>query len=174
MKYTIQAKKEGFLLKEISEGVFQAQKLASLQIIVKSESNEPLQGVLVSLSGENIIKNEKTNELGIFQFENLYPGGYYVKPLLKEYVFNSSQYFDLLEGTFIFIIFKLYFKILTIIGEDRTVIFSATRISFSCFGKVTLLNKHPLKSIVVEATSQVFFNLLIFLFLVVVDLLIFF
>lgn len=40
-------------------------------------------------------------------------------------------------------------------GEDDVLQFEGLRVSYSCFGRVTLLNKQPLKSIVVEAVGSV-------------------
>jgi hypothetical protein len=61
----------------------------------------PLPGVLLSLNGENLVRNDYTDEKGELVFTNLFPGGYNVKALLKEYSFNTSPYYDLQEGIFL-------------------------------------------------------------------------
>lgn len=134
VSYDIKAEKDGMYLKELGPGRFLAQKLATISIQVL-QGEFPLSGVLLSLNGENLVKNEYTDDKGQLVFANLFPGGYSVKPLLKEYAFNTAPYFDLQEG------------------EERAIRFEGMRVSYSCFGRVSLLNKAPLKAVVVQAVG---------------------
>ena len=53
---------------------------------------KPIKGVYVSLSGSHSYRNNSaTNGLGMQKYEYLYPGTYYIRPILKEYVFKPSQ-----------------------------------------------------------------------------------
>jgi len=75
-----------------------------------------------------------TKDDGTTIFLNIKPSEYFVKPLLKEYIFNPSA---------------LTLKIAE--EESETGKFFGTRVSFSCFGKVTSLNGVPQSDLVVEA-----------------------
>jgi hypothetical protein len=60
-------------------------------VTVQDEAGKPLQGVVISLSGEGYRSNNPTNQQGIFTVSALHPGSYYLRPLLKEYVFTPSS-----------------------------------------------------------------------------------
>jgi len=72
-----------------------ARKLAMVLASVGVHSSDgrvvPLQGVLLSLSGEGYRNNNATAEDGRFQFSALSAGIYFLRPLLKEYLFEPSS-----------------------------------------------------------------------------------
>lgn len=134
------AHKQGLQLKEDSSkpGNFHALKLAQIVVTVKDLSNgSPVSGVLLSLSGEGGYRNNNaTKANGQFAFVDLFPGTYYLKPLLKEYQFDSaSKTIEVAEGS----------------TQHSTL--QATRVAYSCFGSVVALNGEPEKGITVEAVG---------------------
>ncbi|XP_031497491.1 uncharacterized protein LOC116262346 [Nymphaea colorata] len=137
--YTVEAFKPGYHLKPVGHYSFACQKLS--RINVKIYSGEELAvhfpPVLLSLSGEDGYRNNSvTNAGGIFSFEDLFPGSFYLRPLLKEYSFSpAAQAIDL--GS----------------GEFKEVIFHATRVAYSATGTVSLLSGQPKEGILVEARS---------------------
>ena len=96
---------------------------------------EPVGGVLLSVSGdldevfdgeENYRSNVKTHQNGTRSFPGLFPGNYFIRPVLKEYEFRpSGQSVQITQG------------------KPHLVQFHAVRVSFSCFGTVTTLNGVP-------------------------------
>lgn len=139
-EYVIKAEKEGYLIREEEgkSGHFLAQKLGSVEVVVANETGAPIQGVLLSLSGgEGYRNNSATDSSGKFFFRSLFPGQYYLRPLLKEFVFTpSSNTITINEG------------------DDLTLQLTAKRTSYSLFGKVTSLNGEPERGISVDATSS--------------------
>lgn len=105
---------------------------------VKDQDSNPVSGVLLSLSGSgNYRNNNLTTASGAYSFNSLNPGSYYLRPLLKEYVFEpSSKSIEVAEG------------------QDLTVTIKATRVAFSCFGNVTSLNGDAEKFVTVEAVGE--------------------
>ncbi|KAK9086282.1 hypothetical protein Syun_028676 [Stephania yunnanensis] len=137
--YRIEASKLGYYLKQVGPNSFSCQKLS--QILVKlsgDESKEQFPSVLLSLSGEDGYRNNSvTGTGGFFQFDNLFPGSFYLRPLLKEYSFSpSAQAVEL--GS----------------GESKEVVFRATRVAYSATGTVSLLSGQPKEGISVEARSD--------------------
>ncbi len=61
-----------------------------MAVTVKDEAGNALPGVVISLSGEGYRSNNPTNPQGVFTVSALHPGSYYLRPLLKEYVFTPS------------------------------------------------------------------------------------
>ncbi|CAL5423309.1 unnamed protein product [Camellia sinensis] len=155
ISYNIEASKPGYYVKPVGPHSFYCQKLGqiSVHIFSKDDAREPFPSVLLSLSGENGYRNNSiTAGGGIYLFENLFPGSFYLRPLLKEYAFSPpAQAIDL--GS----------------GEAKEVIFQATRVAYSVsfpqdadmvlllcsgMGTVTLLSGQPKEGVSVEARSE--------------------
>ncbi|XP_012474989.1 uncharacterized protein LOC105791465 [Gossypium raimondii] len=138
--YNIRASKPGFHLKQVGPYSFSCQKLSqiSVKIYSKDDATEPMPSVLLSLSGDDGYRNNSMSGTGgIFVFENLFPGSFYLRPLLKEYAFSpSAQAIEL--GS----------------GESREVVFHATRVAYSAMGMVTLLSGQPKEGVSIEARSE--------------------
>lgn len=76
----------GYYVKPVGPHSFSCQKLGqiSVRIYSKDDVNEPFPSVLLSLSGEDGYRNNSiTAAGGIFLFDNLFPGSFYLRPLLK-------------------------------------------------------------------------------------------
>lgn len=139
LEYTVSAQKEGFVLSAIegTVGDFKAFALAGVTFEIRSEDDQPLAGVLLSLSGGVFRSNLLTQDNGMLTFSNLSPGQYYFKPMMKEFRFEpSSQMIEVQEGQNLKI---------TIIGY---------RTAYSCYGTVSSLNGEPEQGIAVEAIGQ--------------------
>ncbi|XP_022770793.1 nodal modulator 1 isoform X1 [Durio zibethinus] len=138
--YNIKASKPGFHLKQVGPYSFSCQKLSqiSVKIYSKDDANDSIPPLLLSLSGDDGYRNNSMSGTGgIFVFENLFPGSFYLRPLLKEYAFSpSAQAIEL--GS----------------GESREVVFQATRVAFSAMGMVTLLTGQPKEGVSIEARSE--------------------
>ena len=117
---------KGYHLEQDSSSpfVFFARRLASVKVnVVDSSSGEAIEGVLLSLSGKGYRQNNKTDEKGEIEFLSLSPGAYFLKPMLKEYIFEPRQLsLEIAEGS------------------QHPVSISAVRLEYSCYGKVTSLN----------------------------------
>ncbi|GMH30789.1 hypothetical protein Nepgr_032632 [Nepenthes gracilis] len=139
INYTVEASKPGYHLKAVGPHSFSCQKLAEISILVfsKEDATEPFPSVLLSLSGDDGYRNNSiTGPGGSFIFDNLFPGSFYLRPLLKEYAFSpSAQAIEL--GS----------------GEFKEIIFEATRVAYSAMGVVTLLSGQPKDGISIEARS---------------------
>ncbi|KAA8549068.1 hypothetical protein F0562_000752 [Nyssa sinensis] len=138
--YAIEASKPGYHVKPDGPRSFSCQKLSqiSVHIYSKEDVKELFPSVLLSLSGDDGYRNNSvTGAGGIFLFENLFPGSFYLRPLLKEYAFSPpAQAIEL--GS----------------GESREVVFQATRVAYSAMGTVTLLSGQPKEGVSVEARSE--------------------
>ncbi|KAK9084360.1 hypothetical protein Scep_030831 [Stephania cephalantha] len=138
--YRIEASKLGYYLKQVGPNSFSCQKLSQILVKIYSgdESKEQFPSVLLSLSGEDGYRNNSvTGTGGFFQFDNLFPGSFYLRPLLKEFSFSpSAQAVEL--GS----------------GESKEVVFQATRVAYSATGTVSLLSGQPKEGISVEARSD--------------------
>ncbi|URD83815.1 nodal modulator, partial [Musa troglodytarum] len=89
------------------------------QIVVhihdEKESGELFPSVLLSLSGEDGYRNNSISSAGgTFSFVDLFPGSFYLRPLLKEYSFSPAAVAIELES-----------------GESKVVKFLATRVAYS-------------------------------------------
>jgi len=143
LSYKVTAKKENYAFTENNaakkEGEhyhFDSYKLGKVTITVKDQDSNPVQGVLLSLSGSNYRKNNVTSSNGVLVVNELLPGDYYLKPLLKEYVFEpASQTVKLGQG------------------QDTEIVLKANRVAYSCYGNVLSLNGEPEKVVVVEAVG---------------------
>ncbi|URD83814.1 nodal modulator, partial [Musa troglodytarum] len=88
------------------------------QIVVhihdEKESGELFPSVLLSLSGEDGYRNNSISSAGgTFSFVDLFPGSFYLRPLLKEYSFSPAAVAIELES-----------------GESKVVKFLATRVAY--------------------------------------------
>ncbi|KRY85175.1 Nodal modulator 1 [Trichinella pseudospiralis] len=136
----IKAELPGYGLEHIQGkyGHFTAYKLSQLYIKVVDDNMDPLQDVLVSVTGGSQYKsNNLTNERGNFTLFGLMPGSYYVQSILKEYSFEpSSQVVHIEEA------------------KKSEVLFVGRRVAFSCSGFVRFLAGHPVPEVKVEAVSE--------------------
>ncbi|KAL8522702.1 hypothetical protein ACS0TY_012875 [Phlomoides rotata] len=140
ISYSAEASKPGYYVKQVGQYSFSCQKLGqiSVRLFSREDSNEPFPSVLLSLSGEDGYRNNSVTGVGgTFMFDNLFPGSFYLRPLLKEYAFSPpAEAIDL--GS----------------GESKEVVFHATRVAFSALGRVTLLSGQPKEGVSVEARAE--------------------
>lgn len=76
----------GYYVKQVGKNSFSCQKLGqiSVRLYSREDSNEPFPSVLLSLSGEDGYRNNSVTGVGgAFIFDNLFPGSFYLRPLLK-------------------------------------------------------------------------------------------
>ncbi|KAF5191364.1 Carbohydrate-binding-like fold protein, partial [Thalictrum thalictroides] len=103
-------------LKPIGSASFSCQKLSQIAVRLYSseESSEQFPSVLLSLSGEDAYRNNSVTPVGgFFLFDSLFPGSFYLRPLLKEYSFSpAAQAIELYSG------------------EYKEVVFQATRVAY--------------------------------------------
>ncbi|AQK91368.1 Carbohydrate-binding-like fold [Zea mays] len=136
--YKVEASKDGYHLKQTGPYTFSCQKLGQILVRIYGENSELLPSVLLSLSGEKGYRNNSISSSGgTFTFDNLFPGSFYLRPLLKEYKFNPSAVAIDLNS-----------------GESREAEFRATRVAYSAMGSVTLLTGQPKEGVFVEARSE--------------------
>ncbi|XP_026483060.1 LOW QUALITY PROTEIN: nodal modulator 1-like, partial [Ctenocephalides felis] len=136
--YKLTAEKDSFIFQE-QNGNFKAHKLCDITVsILDVETGKSLQGVLLSLSGgEGYRKNLLTNQNGAVVFNSLMPSDYYLRAVMKEYVFEpASKKVEVKEGQSV----KLEIK--------------GKRTAFSAFGSITSLNGEPTPNVEVEAVGQ--------------------
>ncbi|KAL8138821.1 hypothetical protein V2J09_004822 [Rumex salicifolius] len=140
IKYTVVASKPGYHLKSEGPTSFSCQKLGqiSIHLFSKEDTNEPFPSALLSLSGEDGYRNNSVTKTGgSFVFDNLFPGSFYLRPLLKEYAFHPrAEAIELASG------------------ESKEIVFEATRVAYSAMGVVTLLSGQPKEGISIEARSE--------------------
>lgn len=138
--YHIEATKPGYHVKEIGPYSFSCQKLGQISVRIhsKEDAKELFPSVLLSLSGEDGYRNNSISAAGgTFVFDNLFPGSFYLRPLLKEYAFSPSA--EAVElGS----------------GETSEVVFQATRVAYSAMGVVTLLSGEAKEGVSIEARSE--------------------
>nr|CAD1833216.1 unnamed protein product [Ananas comosus var. bracteatus] len=139
ISYNIEASKPGYHIKQAGPNSFTCQKLGQILVRIYGEKEgDLLPSVLLSLSGEDgYRKNSVSGASGPFSFDNLFPGSFYLRPLLKEYSFSPAAVAIDLES-----------------GESRVVDFRATRVAYSAMGSVTLLSGVPKEGVFVEARSE--------------------
>lgn len=140
IRYSIEASKPGYHVKQAGPHSFSCQKLGqiSVRIYSREDANEPFPSVLLSLSGEDGYRNNTVSGVGgVFVFGDLFPGSFYLRPLLKEYAFSPPA--EAIElGS----------------GESKEVVFHATRVAYSAMGVVTLLSGQPKEGVSVEARAE--------------------
>lgn len=79
----------GYHVKAIGPNSFSCQKLGQISVHIYSEedSKELFPSVLLSLSGEDGYRNNSVAGAGgTFLFDNLFPGSFYLRPLLKVFL----------------------------------------------------------------------------------------
>ncbi|XP_039273388.2 BOS complex subunit NOMO1-like [Styela clava] len=140
VKYSISAVKEEYVFIQDTnkQENFEAKKLSKIDFKVKMKDGEqqPLSGVLITISGGSYRSNNLTDEEGNLSLKKLEPGQYYFKAVMKEYEFQpSSQVIDLKQG------------------DQLTIEVKGKRVAFSCFGMVTSLNGQPESDVTVQAFS---------------------
>ena len=75
---------DGYHLKRTGPYTFACQKLGQISVRIYGENSELLPSVLLSLSGEEGYRNNSISSSGgTFIFDNLFPGSFYLRPLLK-------------------------------------------------------------------------------------------
>ncbi|KAH7444467.1 hypothetical protein KP509_02G079100 [Ceratopteris richardii] len=140
VKYVVQAEKQGYHCKSLGNQSFACQKLGRIIVnIVPGEgAEEQLPSVLLSLSGDGgFRRNAIGSSKEAFVFEGLFPGSFFLRPLMKEYSFAPASLSIDLES-----------------GSAVEVSFTATRISYSVHGRVRSLTGKPEEGISLEARSD--------------------
>ncbi|XP_002975824.2 nodal modulator 1 [Selaginella moellendorffii] len=138
-QYMVHADKQGYHFKPFGKNSFHCQKLAQIlvNIIAGDGAEEILPSVLLSLSGDDgYRKNAVAPPGGKFAFDGMFPGSFYLRPLLKEYSFSPpAQALELLSGATL----------------ETT--FIARRTAYSIYGRVSSLTGKPEEGVTVEARS---------------------
>lgn len=93
VQYSVSAEKRGYVMNALAEkGHFEAYKLAEIIVEVKDEDGAPLSGVLLSMSGgKSYRQNSLTENDGTIGFLSLTPGDYFLRPMMKEYMFEPAS-----------------------------------------------------------------------------------
>ncbi|XP_037620100.1 LOW QUALITY PROTEIN: nodal modulator 1 [Sebastes umbrosus] len=138
-QYNISANKEGFVLSPVegTQGDFKAFALAGVTFKIKSEDGHPLSGVLLSLSGGQFRSNLLTQDTGLLTFNNLSPGQYYFKPMMKEFRFEPASQMITVEE-----------------GENLSIDITGIKTAYSCYGAVLSLSGDAERDVAVEAVGQ--------------------
>ncbi|KAM7418652.1 hypothetical protein PAMA_015993 [Pampus argenteus] len=138
-QYDISASKEGFVLSPVegTQGDFKAFALAGVTFKIKSEDGHPLSGVLLSLSGGQFRSNLLTQDTGLLTFNNLSPGQYYFKPMMKEFRFEPSSQMITVEE-----------------GQNLSIDITGIKTAYSCYGAVQSLSGDAERDVAVEAVGQ--------------------
>lgn len=134
---------------------FRASKLGSLTVRAvtgakgSEDAGAPIVAAILSLSGAGGYRaNNATNEQGEVVFSNIFPGDYYLMPLLKEYTFAKDAQPDVAP--------KHQQPIAVSVKEGAdNLLLVGSRIAYSVFGRVSSLNGQPERGVVVEARSVV-------------------
>ncbi|RAL42059.1 hypothetical protein DM860_011842 [Cuscuta australis] len=140
VNYHVEASKSGYHIKPVGPHSFSCQKLGQIYVRIYSNEDirEPFPSALLSLSGEDGYRNNSVTGVGgTFIFDNLFPGSFYLRPLLKEYAFSPpAQAIELVSG------------------ESKEIIFHATRVAYSAMGVVTVLSGQPKEGVSIEARAD--------------------
>nr|XP_020498466.1 LOW QUALITY PROTEIN: nodal modulator 1-like [Labrus bergylta] len=138
-EYDISASKEGFVLSPVegTQGDFKAFALAGVTFKIKSEEGHPLSGVLLSLSGGQFRSNLLTQDTGLLTFNNLSPGQYYFKPMMKEFRFEPTSQMIKVEE-----------------GQNLNIDITGIKTAYSCYGAVQSLSGDAERDVAVEAVGQ--------------------
>ncbi|KAF8074467.1 hypothetical protein N665_1101s0028 [Sinapis alba] len=138
--YDTDASKSGYHIKRLGPYSFSCQKLGQISVRVSSKDNAEtsVPPLLLSLSGDHGYRNNSISGAGgLFVFDSLFPGNFYLRPLLKEYSFKPSTLAIELGS-----------------GESSEAIFEATRVAYSAMGRVALLSGQPQEGVAIEARSD--------------------
>ncbi|EGD83695.1 hypothetical protein PTSG_04300 [Salpingoeca rosetta] len=89
----LSAEKEGYelILAEGETNTFKAIKLGALELSVATPSGEPVKGAVLTVTGGTYRKSRATRDNGTVIFKHLRPMQYFVKPLLKSFVFRPAS-----------------------------------------------------------------------------------
>ncbi|CAL8094145.1 unnamed protein product [Calicophoron daubneyi] len=126
--------------------LFKSTKLSLVEVLVSSEEDGkqlPLAGVLISIIGEGHRGNQFTDHSGLAHFVGLAPGLYYLRPMMKEYVFTVVEPKSESTGQ--------ESPIVITEGVSVQVKIQAKRTAFSVSGLVTSLARMPESGVLVEA-----------------------
>ena len=84
----------GYHVKPLGDNLFSCQKLGQIVVsIYDRESQDLFPSVLLSLSGEEGYRNNSVSGVGgYFIFDNLFPGSFFLRPLLKVLIFYDFIY----------------------------------------------------------------------------------
>ncbi|KAJ3439813.1 nodal modulator 1-related [Anaeramoeba flamelloides] len=147
--YTVTAEKENYRFHKDKNNEFNFgyKKLGSITVkvferVIDEKTNKekkiPIVGVLLSLSGAGGFRSNQiiSKKSGTFAFNDLLPGNFFLRTMLKEYEFETATT-----------------KIELTEGADFAIEILGIRTSYSCFGRVQTLINQPLKDLIVEATS---------------------
>ncbi|KAJ4775918.1 Nodal modulator 1 [Rhynchospora pubera] len=141
ISYKVEASKSGYHILQTGDTSFECLKLGQIEVRIHGETDSEtgmIPSVLLSLSGDNGYRNNTVSGTGgAFTFTNLFPGSFYLRPVLKEYSFSPRAMAIDLES-----------------GETQVIDFHATRVAFSAMGKVTLLSGQPKEGVFIEARSE--------------------
>ncbi|XP_024012784.1 nodal modulator 1 [Eutrema salsugineum] len=138
--YDTEASKPGYHIKRLGPYSFSCQKLGQISVRVYSKDNAEtsIPPLLLSLSGDHGYRNNSISDAGgLFVFDSLFPGNFYLRPLLKEYSFKPSTLAIELGS-----------------GESSEAVFEATRVAYSAMGRVALLSGQPQDGVAIEARSD--------------------
>ncbi|VVB06611.1 unnamed protein product [Arabis nemorensis] len=138
--YYTEASKPGYHIKRLGPHSFSCQKLGQISVRVYSKDNADtsITPLLLSLSGDHGYRNNSISGAGgLFVFDSLFPGNFYLRPLLKEYSFKPSTLAIELGS-----------------GESSEAVFEATRVAYSAMGRVALLSGQPQEGVAIEARSD--------------------
>ncbi|KAF3495687.1 hypothetical protein DY000_02056889, partial [Brassica cretica] len=138
--YDTDASKPGYHIKRLGPYSFSCQKLGQISVRVSSKDNAEtsVPPLLLSLSGDHGYRNNSISGAGgLFVFDSLFPGNFYLRPLLKEYSFKPSTLAIELGS-----------------GESSEAVFEATRVAYSAMGRVALLTGQPQEGVAIEARSD--------------------
>lgn len=138
--YSVKASKPGYDFRAIDKFSFEGQKLGQISVSFKflDLSENILPAVLLLLSGDGGYRKNLVTPPGKgLVFDSLFPGSFYLRPILKEYSFTPQALAIDLKG-----------------GETKDVIFEANRVAFSAFGTVASLGGLPEEGVHIEAQSQ--------------------
>ncbi|CAB1344572.1 unnamed protein product [Coregonus sp. 'balchen'] len=138
-QYDISASKEGFILSPVegNQGDFKAFALAGVTFKIKSEDGQALSGVLLSLSGGSFRSNLLTQDTGVLTFNNLSPGQYYFKPMMKEFRFEPASQMIAVDE-----------------GQSLSIDITGFKTAYSCYGAVQSLSGDAERDVSVEAVGQ--------------------
>ena len=143
VEYRFVANKIGYHFKQITPDVdatvdleFIHQRLGAVNVTVVDKDGVGVAGVVLMLSGDQYRNSVASDAAGAAVFETVFPGTYYIRPMLKEYTFSpASVEVDVTEGSI----------------AEATI--TATRMAWSAFGRVLALNGRPVANVTVVASA---------------------
>lgn len=141
IELSFQATKAGYHFKRSMNTdvlTFQHERLGGMTVQVTDSDGHAVAGAVIALSGDDAFRQHGlTSADGVFTSVPLFSGTYFVRPMLKEYVFVPSAH-----------------EVNVLEGANVSVKVVATRTAYSAFGSVVALNGLPLSNVAVTATGQ--------------------